>query len=103
MLEGLFFHWVHMDDARIAIRDAKEPAFHVYLGPASSPTTRQDNTFMGARTTLDRAIAQFFVKVRLLDMRICRRKTLFGPGTAPWNKQSAAGGTQAVPYEVSAG
>jgi hypothetical protein len=63
MLEGLFFHWIHMDDARIAIRDAEEPSLDVHLGPASSPATRQDNTFMGARTTPDRAIGQFLIEV----------------------------------------
>jgi hypothetical protein len=63
MLEGLFFHWIHMDDTRIAIGDAEEPSFDVHLGPASSTMTRQDNTFMGARTTLDRAIGQFLIEV----------------------------------------
>jgi hypothetical protein len=63
MLEGLFFHRIHMDDARIAIGDAEEPSFDVHLGPASSPATGQDNTFMGARTTLDRAIGQFLIEV----------------------------------------
>jgi hypothetical protein len=66
MLERLFFHWIHMDDARIAIGDAEEASFDVHLGPASSPATGQDNTFMGTRTTLDRAIGQFLIEVGFL-------------------------------------
>jgi hypothetical protein len=63
MLEGLFFDWIYVDDTRIAIGDAEEPSFDVHLGPASSTMTRQDNTFMGARATLDRAVGQFLIEV----------------------------------------
>jgi hypothetical protein len=63
MLEGLFFNGIHMNHARIAIGDAEEPSFDVHLGPASSPATRQDHTFMGARTTLDRAVGQLLIEV----------------------------------------
>jgi hypothetical protein len=66
MLKGLFFHWIHMDDARIPIGDAEEPTFDVCPGPASSTMTRQENTFMGACTTLDGAIGQLLIEVSFL-------------------------------------
>jgi hypothetical protein len=66
MLEGLFFHWIYMDDARIPIGDAEEPSSDVCLGSAPSTMTRQDNTFMRACTALDGAIGQFLIEVSFL-------------------------------------
>ena len=92
-----------MDSTRVGIRNGIEFPAYICLCTTSSPLSRCNHTFVGARSTLDRVVSKLGVEIGLFYMSVSRRESLLGPSMFPWEKHGTTGCAEGSLYELSAG
>jgi hypothetical protein len=103
MQEGLFFHRINVDDARIPVGKRVKLSIHVDLGLALSPAARGDYTLVRTGPALNLSMGQRGIEIGFFNMAVCRRKTLLGPTIMPPKYQRAASGAKGRLNKISTG
>ena len=102
MLKGFFFYWVHIDDARIGVRDGVQLPLYVCLSLTSSPSVRDDDTFVWAGAALHCTFSQCLVEIGFMNVRVCCGKPLFRPCQIQGEQHRTTRSTKSGSDEISA-